>query len=126
MTIMDLPEARKTGARYKLNAPEEYWMINIEGLANIIGKGGCGPGKTGDKVVPDTVWFLSIRPACAIHDFEYSIMMNEKDREKADGNFLLNMMKLINKQTKFFLLRMLRRRRALKYYEAVRAFGGKK
>ena len=121
---MNLSEARKIGARYKLKAPNEYWEIDLVGLANIIGKGGCGPGTTGDKVVPDTVWFLNIRPACAIHDFEYSIMMNEKDRVTADGNFLLNMMRLIERQTKFFLLRMFRRRRALKYYEAVRAFGG--
>ena len=122
---MNLAEARRIGIKYNLKAPKEYWEIDISGLQNIIGKGGCGPGKLGDKLIPDTVWFLSIKPACAIHDFEYSIMIDEQDRERADHNFLFNMLRLVERQTKFIILRMLRRRRALKYYEVVR-IGGKK
>ena len=47
------------------------------------------------------------------------------DKEEADRVFLNNMLRIIEAKTKFGLLKPLRNRRALKYYEAVKYFGGR-
>jgi hypothetical protein len=87
---------------------------------------GCGPGGLGDLLVPDTVYFLSIRPACRIHDWYYRFFPgnSEDDRKRADRIFLNNMLRIVDFHTNFKVLRWLRKRRCNKYYFAVRAFGG--
>lgn len=122
---MDLKTARDIARQYNLKAPDGFWKINMPLLVKLIGSGGCGPGKIGDKLIPDTIYCLSIKPACAIHDFCYAFASNEDARYRADKIFLDNMFSLIDKQTKWRFMRALRHRRALKYYEAVRWGGGK-
>lgn len=84
---------------------------------------GCGSSKAKFDFIPDTVWFLAIRRACDIHDWMYHYGKTLEDKEEADRVFLNNMLRLIEAQSNR-LMKPLRRRRALKYYEAVTAFGG--
>ena len=87
---------------------------------------GCGPGGIGDWFVPDTVYGLSIREACRIHDWGYrhSTEASEEDRASHDRIFLNNSLRIVDKQAKLRILTWLRYRRCQKYYGLVRAFGG--
>lgn len=101
----------------ELDVPEEFYEWDEASL--LMSMGGCGPGKFGDYFVPDTVYGMSIRAACAVHDLDYTI---GKDKEKSDNRFLSNMRKIINR-SKFYIIKLLRQRRILKYYLAVAKFG---
>lgn len=104
----------------KLYAPEWYWKLPED----IRSKGRCGPGRgLGEKLIPETIWGLSVTPACQIHDQMYEKGETIGDKESADRVFLNNMLRIINGNSNRFM-RWLRTRRALKYYEAVRDFGG--
>lgn len=85
----------------------------------------CGPEGAKADLVPDTVWFLSIKEACCIHDFMYEVGGTEKDRRHADYVFLNNMNILIYQAHSFRLLKRLREKRAKLYFDAVREFGHK-
>lgn len=109
-------------AKYKradVFAPASFWAIPY-------GKrpGGCGAGKFGDLLVPDSLWGLNITFMCKIHDHMYSIGASEEDREVADRTFRNNLMRWVSRETDSSVLRWLRMRRAVKYYHAVRMFGG--
>jgi hypothetical protein len=105
----------------KLYAPPMYQSLTPEGKAEICN--GCGAKGSG-WLIPDSMWFLNITEACNIHDFMYLIGEDEEDRHEADRVFLNNLLRIIEAETKWAWLKPLRRRRALKYYEAVRMFGG--
>jgi hypothetical protein len=85
----------------------------------------CGCGTKKSWMVPDSMWGLSIKQVCCIHDYDYSKGKTQGDRERADYRFLRNLMETIDRAPGFWnsLMRMPRRRRALKYYEAVNRFG---
>ena len=103
-----------------LYAPEEYWDLTPS-QRHVVG--GCGPGELGDKLIPDTIYFLSILQACRIHDFMYRIGASLEDKEEADRVFLNNMLRIIDSNTKYKWLKRLRRKRAHKYYWIVNTFG---
>lgn len=86
--------------------------------------GGCGPGGVGDRLVPDRMYGLSVRPACSIHDWMYHFGQDLEDKKKADGVFLENMVRIIDTKTRWDWVKFLRRRRAKKYYKLVKWFGG--
>jgi len=89
---------------------------------------GCGPGDgIGDKLIPDTVWLLSIRDACKIHDWGYRhcVYSSSTDRERHDKIFLNNMLSIVDENTRWRWLRKLRYRRCKSYFLAVRAFGAR-
>ena len=104
----------------KLFAPESYWNLHSE--VKVVLTNGCGTGGWKSWIIPNRMWFLDIEEACNIHDYMYAIGETEEDRYEADMAFLNNLVRLINEGSR--LLAPLRRRRALKYYEAVHAFGG--
>lgn len=101
----------------RLTAPEEWWDLTEIQRKDICN--GCG-AKGGVDYVPDTMYGLSVKEACDIHDFCYHIGM---DRWEADIMFYSNMRKLINRGSRW--LRWLRNRRAYTYFKAVRIFGKK-
>jgi len=104
----------------KLYAPETYWSLAPavkDALTN-----GCGTGGWKSLITPNKMWFLDIEEACNIHDYMYLVGETEEDRHEADIVFLNNLVRLINNGSR--IMAPLRRRRALKYYEAVHAFGG--
>lgn len=105
-----------------LFAPKEYWKMPDDILDEITG--GCGPGGFGDLLIPDTLWGLSISPACRIHDYMYAIGETLSDKDMADRVLLNNMIRIIQAKTRWKLLKLLRLRRAVIYYYSVCRFGG--
>ena len=105
-----------------LYAPPDYWTFPARALNEIAN--GCGAGKLGDLLVPDTVYGLSIRPACRVHDFMYHFGADLEDKEEADRVFMNNMIRIVNAAGGFRWLRWLRLRRCRKYYFAVACLGG--
>ncbi len=108
---------------YNLAAPESFWYYlglgnDLSGVIN-----GCGPGGLGDFLIPDTIYGLSVKPACKIHDWMYTIYNDEAGFKLANQVFLDNMIRINNKSTKWWLLKLIRMRRILKYYRVVRDFG---
>lgn len=108
---------------YVLDADPAYWALPEGERAACCN--GCGA--KGGFNVPDTLYGLSMTEVCNIHDFDYRQGRTQEDKERADLRMLSNMLRKINAQTGWYqvLLRPLRRRRALKYYEAVAACGDK-
>ena len=104
--------------------PYSFYDVPIRQLIAAIGRGGCGPGDSGDYLVPDRIYFLNVKPACCLHDWGYHWCADKAQRYKVDRAFLDNMLTLIDKQSVWWL-KWLRRRRALTYYDAVRV-GGRK
>lgn len=84
---------------------------------------GCGTGWSA-KIIPNTIYFLSIKAVCCVHDYMYEVGKNIKDKEEADRVFLNNLLRVIEAKKAWYYPHFLARRRALKYYEAVKNFGG--
>lgn len=116
--------------KYLLKAPKEYFEMlkndpkKLKELVN-----GCGPKfmffgiDLGDSLVPDTIYGLNVCKACSPHDMMYSYGKSLKDKEIADRIFLENLYRIIEAGTKWGWLKNLRRKRALKYYNAVASMG---
>lgn len=85
---------------------------------------GCGADKARFDFVPDTIYGVSIFEACRRHDWAYKVGNTAEDKQQADREFLNNLLRIIEAVDKWCYPTMLARRRALKYYEAVVAFGG--
>lgn len=84
----------------------------------------CGSEKAAFDYVPDTIYGLSIKAACCIHDYMYSVGTSHWDKERSDRIFLENMLHIIAINTSSRILRWLRKQRAWTYYQAVVRFGG--
>lgn len=106
----------------KLYAPEGYWAALPETLKQITN--GCGTSGWKGALVPETIYFLSVKAACNIHDYMYAAGRTLADKAEADRVFLNNMLRIIEAAGGCSLLKMLRRRRARIYFEAVDHFGG--
>lgn len=94
---------------------------------------GCGPKEIGSYWIPNSIWGITIRIACDIHDFEYYVGETEEDKKSADLTFLNNMIRLIEdtEYNKIFqklridkFLKVLAKRTAKKYYYFVSEYGG--
>ena len=107
-----------------LYAPESYAIADdlIKGLIC----NGCGAKGLGGWVVPNTMYGLSIKEACNIHDWMYNDGKTFSDKEVADRTFLNNMLRIIDGADHFgsAILRPFRRIRAMSYFTAVKRFGG--
>ena len=111
--------------KLELYADAGYWEFKWDFPDENAGYG-CGPGGIGDFFVPDTCYFLSIRDACRIHDFNYrhtSGIDSEDDRARADRILKNNALRIVDFHTKNWILKRLRYRRVQTYYKMVRAFG---
>ena len=85
---------------------------------------GCGEANSWkSRFVPETIYGLNIRECCNIHDYMYYFGVSEYGKIIADNVFLENMYILIKNAS--WWLRYVRRRRAKKYYLAVKWFGQK-
>ena len=80
----------------KLDFLPECWEFK-KNYSEIWDSFGCGPGGFGDFLVPDKVWGLSIRLACAGHDFEYRYAedRSKKARKAADIRLLKNSLTIV-------------------------------
>lgn len=115
------------GIEVMLVAPDTYWNATPSQRQSMCN--GCGAAGSG-WTIPDTMYGLNITVACDCHDVCYLVGSTIFDKEQADREFLNNLIRLIESAPSGkwpiagAVLSMLRRRRALKYYEAVRIFGG--
>ena len=85
----------------------------------------CGAGDgIGNTLVPETMYALRISPACAIHDFcwEYA-GGNWSEFHQSNYIFLVNILSIIRARSGNALMRWLRAKRALKYFNAVDEVG---
>ncbi len=111
--------------RGPLQAPRSYWAASSDYRdANC---NGCGTSGWKGELIPDTVYGLSINSACQIHDWMYAEGQTDDDKTAADALFLTNLLALVAQAARAtwwsWLLAPFRRRRCLKYFEAVSAFG---
>lgn len=104
-----------------ITVPFSLWSCDDVNLALFIN--GCGPRGLGDKIIPDKILFISVKPACMVHDFEYQIGVTLRDKKNADERFKNNLLAIVNKRSSFWPLKVLRRHIALGYYTAVKDFG---
>lgn len=106
----------------KLFAPESFTIapqVERDEVCN-----GCGAkGGISSWLVPNTLWGLSVLRACEIHDWMYAEGETVEDKAEADRVFLNNMIRIIEAESCGFL-KTPRRLRAVKYYSAVKDFGG--
>ena len=84
---------------------------------------GCGTGWN-SHIIPNSIYGLSIKKACCIHDYMYEVNKGIEGKQEADRVFLNNMLRIIEAKEAWWYPHSLARRRALKYYEAVVNFGG--
>ena len=103
-------------------APETYWKAPKSEIKRVCN--GCGTAGWKGDLVPDTMWFLDVSPACQIHDYMYHEGRTQEDKEQADRVFLNNLNRIIEADSEWKILKILRRRRARIYYEAVKYAGG--
>lgn len=87
----------------------------------------CGPGGGfGDAIVPETLLWLKISPACFIHDIMWAFARNtelDADFEQTNDVFRLNMNMIIKYKSKSWILEHLRYYWAVHYYNAVDTLG---
>ena len=102
-----------------LTAPPGFLEMPDDELAEICN--GCGAADS-SVPVPDTIYGLCICAICHIHDFGYFVGKNENEKNEEDDRFLVNGINYIEHMSNF-VMRFFRRRRMLKYYEAVTEFG---
>ncbi len=86
---------------------------------------GCGPGKIGDWLVPDTVYGLSIRDACRIHDWDtrHGSGVSKEHRKLCDVRFKDNMFIIVKAGTDNWFLLRVRLTRCRFYFWMVRSCG---
>lgn len=85
---------------------------------------GCGAAGAKFDFIPDTIYFTYIGYACHIHDWMYDEGLTIEDKDQADRVFLNNLYRIIKLNKAWWKPTFLMRRRALKYYLAVKHFGG--
>ena len=83
---------------------------------------GCGAAGAKFDFVPDTIWGLCICDVCFVHDWDYHEGTTQEHKDRADDRFLMNGINFIEAHSNWFT-KIMRRRRMLKYYEAVSEFG---
>ena len=106
---------------YELESCKEFQ----DSSSKIIRDNWNGIGREGawyNGLIPNTVYGLDISLTTADHDLAYALLRHLVDKKLADDRFYRNMCKLIDKES-HWSLKWLRKRRALKYYLAVRYFG---
>jgi len=79
---------------------------------------GCGTGWNA-KLVPDTIYFLDIKPICCRHDDRYEHGITQEDKKIGDDEMLDNLITAINDVKKWYYPKKLARNRAMTYYNFV-------
>jgi len=108
-----------------LESSWHYKQLTPELKAQICNGAGAA-GQWISSFIPNTMYGLDVEEVFNIHDFDYHVGLTLEDKNNADRRMLRNMFAVINAEKGFFgkSLGFLRRRRALKYYEAVHLHGG--
>lgn len=92
-----LRQARAKIKEYGLDVQPGFEQISDEDLFEMVGRGGCGPGKgIWEKIVPDVVLGLNFYYACPIHDYDYTTGKTKADKDQADLRLNFNLFKIID------------------------------
>ena len=102
-----------------LDIPAGYLNLSPTMKAEICNGAGAADGIK----VPSTMYGLDLTEVFNIHDYDYYMGENDKDKRDADNRMLINSMRMINNRGG--CLRKLRRYRATTYYSAVADYGKK-
>lgn len=105
-----------------LFAPSDFKMSNPTYLFPICN--GCGAANSKFDFVPDRIFGTDISAACVIHDYMYYQGVTVEDKDEADRVFLNNLLRIIDREKKWYKPKMWMRIRARNYYRAVKYFGG--
>jgi len=79
----------------------------------------CGAENALFDFIPDTIYGISIKKSCCIHDDRFERGGDIMDFNNANIEFLQNMLTEINEGIVWWKPTFLARRRAMSYYEAV-------
>ncbi len=124
-TNMDgtINRARQLAQMEVLHAPASFKNATSERLSDVCN--GCGAANAKFDFVPDRIYGTYIGYACHIHDWMYNEGRTIEDKEEADRVFLNNVLRIIDRdKRKWYKPTRLQRRRAKKYYLAVKYLGG--
>lgn len=122
MSTKDLQKAQEYAITGVLYAPVGFKLATIEELKEVCNS--CGAKDSWFRP-PSKIYGTDIAAACNIHDYQYNFGVTIEDKDEADRVFHNNMNRLITRDKhKFYKPTWLQRRRALKYYMAVKHFGG--
>lgn len=117
--LLKAQELARSGVLF---APASFLNASIEELVKVCNS--CGAADSWFRP-PSTIYGTDISAACTIHDWQYEKGFSIEDKDEADRVFCNNMNRLITRDKhKFYKPTFLQRRRALKYYYAVKQFGG--
>jgi len=119
---MRLKKTLKLAHEGKLYAPKSFKIASVYELRLVCN--GCGAADAKFDFIPDTIYFTYIGYACHIHDWMYDEGETIEDKERADRIFLNNLYRIIKIENAWWKPTFLMRQRALKYYLAVKHFGG--
>lgn len=124
--------ASKQQIAWLKSLPEYQNMVKVLGEYDdsIDYVGAVGDWKS--EFIPRSLWLIDINICAYIHDYWYYIGGSITDRFKADAMFLADMLRWIEQTPDRWYIygfnwgrRGMARRRALKYFEAVRLAGDK-
>ena len=120
--LTSLIEAQKLARAGVLFAPVTFLNASHQQLKETCN--GCGAADSWFRP-PATIYGTNIVYACHIHDWMYSEGRTIEDKDEADRSMFNNMNRLIRRDAdKWYKPTSLQHRRALKYYLAVKDFGG--
>lgn len=119
---LSIEKARQYSKVRILWAPTSFLTTDLDTLLDVCN--GCGAANAKFDFVPDRIYGTYIGYACVIHDWMYDVGRTIEDKEEADRVFLNNLLRLISREEKWYKPNFLMRRRAYKYYWAVKCFGG--
>jgi hypothetical protein len=105
----------------KILAHPDFLATPIDELVEMCN--GCGAAGKFD-FVPDTIYGLWVGPNCNVHDHWYAVTASHPEKAKADREMLINNLRAIEARS-VWILKPLRRMRAMTYYVAVTDLGGK-
>lgn len=96
-----------------------HFVVKLENFPRF-----CGAGNGfGEKVVPDSILGINLRPACFFHDLGFTFGRTWADFHYVNSAFRHNMNVLIDAQGKYRVQRWLTRHIALDYYHTVETAG---
>ncbi len=118
--IICVLNAKLTADKNGLVSCHAYKQLTDDEKAQICNGAGAA-GQWISSFIPNTMYGLDCTEAFNIHDYDYYAGITQDDKNQADARLFDNLILLINNAGG--ILQWLRRRRAMKYYEAVHHAG---
>lgn len=88
-------------AGYRLRARERFLESK---MAEADPRSGCGPGRLGNILVPDTILGVNIGPACRIHDYGWHVAEEGTDVDTDDIELFANGFRILKQKSSRLLL----------------------